>query len=318
MQAWHRGIETWRSQPSLLDSTPEEQARAALLRSLHEDAEAQREVGVHDEDQHAEIATHLTSCLEHYIATTESLPLTEQEREIEVPIPSRSGKRGSNRYRLHAFVDGVTEGRNVDGSDRPWLVEFKLRMSSLTPADVVMRSRQVRWYAWAWWQATGVMPGGVLLDERLAEAPKPPRIVAAKRKGEGIEGRVPSHAKEQTTTPEWYAAVCGEYDVEPNPDTVESLTQRKWGQRVPVQLRNAEFAETGQELVSASRLIADLDGVRFPLRNASRATCSGCDFNSICGEPVGPFEPLGFETVPAKRDRKEDDEREQHGVRQAA
>ena len=138
-----------------------------------------------------------------------------------MPIPSRTGLRGSNRYRFLGKVDGLSEGGGVR------IVEFKLR-DRLTPLWLLVTSRQLRWYAWAYQQATGTRVDGVIVEERLKVAPKPPRIL--------INGK-PSHSKDQHTTPELYRAVCQELGVEPDPDTELSFAQRIWGQRQPITFR---------------------------------------------------------------------------------
>ena len=74
------------------------------------------------------------------------------------------------------------------------IVEFKLR-KQLTPVKLIQLSRQIRWYAWARQQVTDRKVVGVLVDERLNEAPKPA--------GFNKNGEL-SHAKNQVTTPELY------------------------------------------------------------------------------------------------------------------
>jgi hypothetical protein len=224
----------------------------------------------------------LQSMLRHYIQTAEPLGnLSRTEAEIAVALRSRTGQRHSTRYGFQAFIDGWT----YDEDDRPWLVEFKLR-GRLSSVDLIAKSRQLRWSAWGLREAKGIEPVGVLVDERWAEPPHFPRLVQAKRKGDGIDGYVPSHARDQLCTAEQYAYVCRYYGVEPNRLTSEALEQRRWQQRVPILFRQGELDEAGRELVSAAKLIRDLDsGALYPIRHALASTCGGCQFQSICPNP---------------------------------
>jgi hypothetical protein len=174
-------------------------------------------------------------------------------------------------YRFQCFLDGFT-----DEGGQPWLVEFKLRNRLMDPA-LLERQRQYRWYAFAWSKKHGRVPAGIYVDERLNEVPKPARILAS--------GKV-SHAKDQMTTPELYAAACHECGELPKLEVSESLRARQWQQRFPLQLRPSELDTAGGELTSAAKLIRDLDrGEVLPIRNASRANCSMCDFRDVCSEP---------------------------------
>ena len=225
---------------------------------------------------------HLMKIFAHYAQT--ATPLNGLERlefEVVVPIPSRTGRRRSSRFRFQCFLDGWT----YDDDGRPWLVEFKLR-SRLSSVQVLQSARQIRWYAWALEQAAGISPVGVLVDERLNVAPGSPRTVQAVRKGVGIKGRTVSHAADQAVTTEDYLEACREYDVEANPHTVSALNARVWQQRVPILFRDHELEEAGAELVSAAKLIRDLDsGELYPIRNAAPHLCNGCAFREICPTP---------------------------------
>jgi hypothetical protein len=217
----------------------------------------------------------LASMLDHYMSTAERLPtlIALKEREFNVPIPSRTGQRGSSRYRFQGFIDGWTE----DERGR-WLVEFKLR-GRLTAFALLQLSRQVRWYAWAMQRESGgeFRPVGVVVDERLNEEPKPPKILKSGK---------PSHDKAQVTTPEWYIAVCEEHDVEPHDDVVEALGQREWQKRHWLPLRPSEIDEAGEELVSEAKKIGQYDrGELFPTRNAQPFICERCKFKKICDSP---------------------------------
>jgi hypothetical protein len=302
--AWHQAMQP--EQLSITDTyvAPEVRAECAMAASLHADAKRQVEVGAYDL-QDAQVSYHtLSTIFEHYASTIEPLALEALEAEYVVPVPSRRGVRRSTKYRLQAFVDG-----RVETPAGTWLVEFKLR-GQLTPARLIQRSRQIRWYAWAHREATGQEITGVWVDETLNEAPRAPRIVNAKRKGEGIDGKTPSHAKDQYTTPEWYIDVCEQYGVGADPDTIIALDQRRWHQRVPIVFTGRELDEAGRELTAAAHLIGDLDtGERYPLRNAKRTVCNFCQFNDVCDSPREAYlvDQL-FDRLPAKRDRPKKEE----------
>lgn len=278
---------------------PGRAAITALDASLDADADAQRENGVHDSERHDEMRKHLLKLLLHYIWECEDFTLDPSgiERELLVPIPSRSGKGYSNRYWFQGYIDGK---RDVNGN--PWLVEFKLR-KQLTPVQLIQLDRQIRRYAWAWWRSTGIKPMGIEVHERWNEEPKPPRILKATKKHP--EGKV-SHAKDQLTTAESYIDTCSEYDIEPHEDTVAALRARRWQQTVPILFRDGELEEAGRELVSAAKLIHDLDtGKLWPVRNSRPQNCRGCRFREICPAPDSELVEALFARVPAKRDREE-------------
>lgn len=258
-------------------------AHEALVASYAHDVATQAEVEVFvPVETQVEKVAWLGEVLDHYMSTAVKLPnLTRLEDELDIAIPSRTGKRASSKYHFNGFIDGFT----VNEHEHEFVVEFKLR-DTLTPPDLIQLSRQVRWYAWSRQQETGLLVAGVLVDERLAEAPKPPRIVKAKRKSEGIDGLVPSHAVDQLTTPEYYKAVCEEFDVEPHQDTLDALERRRWQQRVPIMFSPGELEEAGRELVSAAQTIRDLDtGQRYPVRNAQPQLCRSCRFKEACASP---------------------------------
>lgn len=264
----------------------------ALDESLEADAERQRELGVHDAEAHAEMRERLVAMLNHYAASADLFPLDPiLERELLVGVPARSGTRASSRYRLLAYLDGT---RTED--DRTWLVEFKLRRS-LSSVEQIALSRQLRWYAWAFWKATGVKPAGVDTVERWNEVPKPPRI---------LKNGMPSHAKDQLCTPDAYLAACDTNGVDAEPETLAALKARRWQTVTPIIFREGELEEAGREITSAAKLIGQLDrGELMPLRNAKRFTCSGCQFREICGSPDNDLVDALFERIPAKRDRVE-------------
>jgi len=244
----------------------------------------------------------LLQMLLHYIHTcTDWVAEKVVEHELLVALPSRSGQRSSNRYKLLAYVDAI---RIIDG--HPWLIEFKLR-KQLTAVEFVQLDRQIRRYAWAWWKATGIKPRGVEVHERWNEAPKEPRMVKGRKKVDGEYPMIPSHAKDQLTTVESYERSCSEHMVEPEPETVAALRNRRWQQIVPIMFRDGELEEAGRELVSAGKLIRDLDnGHLFPVRNAKPQNCRGCSFREICPAPDNALVEQLFERVPAKRDREKE------------
>jgi hypothetical protein len=268
-------------------------ALVELRLALREDSDEQKEAGTYDPDEFERTHTFLGDVLDHYATTTEHLPIESLEHELLVPLPSRSGKGDSNRYRLQVFFDGL----HTDEAGRIWIVEFKLR-KLLSSLELIAGSRQIRYYAWAYRKATGNDVAGVIVDERLKAAPKPARI---------LDSGKPSHAKDQMTTPERYIAACEERDVEPKPETIESLKGRRWQQRERIFLTDAEIEEAGTELVSLGQQVAALDGGHvYPVRHPSRARCPGCAFREICTNPNDTelVEAL-FDRKPAKRDREE-------------
>lgn len=240
-------------------------------------------------------ANRMIPILEHYMSIATPLwNLSRLEDEINVPILSRAGGRASSLYRFMCRIDGYV----IDENGNQWIVEFKLRNQLQDAAQIVL-GRQPRWYAWAHQQATGAPVVGVIVEERLNEAPKPPRLVQGKRKG---QGKIPSHAKDQLCRVEDYIALCQEYDEEPLETTLDVLRARKWQQRVPIPFRPSELAEAGEELVSAAQTIRDLDGGRFPIRNAKPSNCRSCEFMPICANPRDEFfVDVAFERTIPKR-----------------
>lgn len=308
-------------------------ATIALVEALDAEAKKLQEAGFYDADAHREMAAKLRALLVQYADEEEERDikldgLDRLEHELFVPLPSRSGKGDSNRYELQVLFDGVLEGEG------DWLAEFKLR-ASLSPLELIANSRQIRYYAWAWQREHGRPVRGVIVDERLNEQPKPARWVKPKRKDEGIfvspgeaealgapynaaehekfaeasieARRTVSHAKDQVTTPELYLEACARAGVEPEPETLEAISSRKWSQRHRIFLTQTEIEESGRELVSLGRQIAAIDsGQVYPVRNVKPQNCNGCRFREICNEPNDKdlVDSL-FERRPAKRDREE-------------
>ncbi len=165
-RAWGHAVASYHAAVLRTDNRVE--AHTTLTAALDEDADQQREHGLYLPDEHAELADRLGRILDHYIDTTDPLPIDRLEHELDVPIPSRTGRRRSNLYRLKCFLDGI----HVDDDGRAWIFEAKLR-GQLMSLEQISLSRQTRWYAWAHEQATGSEVAGVIVDERLNAAPTP-------------------------------------------------------------------------------------------------------------------------------------------------
>jgi hypothetical protein len=280
-RAWGSAVAAWHSGGQTLLSHLD--AAEALRTSLDADELEMVSRGVHmSANVRTESEERLNAILAHYIATTVPLDnLSRLEDEVIVGIPSRGGKHASTRYRFQARIDGWT----LDDQGRPWLVEFKLR-GQLMSVHLMQTSRQLRWYAWALRQAKGIEPIGVLVDERLNEVPRSPRVVKAKRKGEGRDGLTVSHATNQLITAADYVRVCADYDSEPSDELLDHLNRIVWQQRVPLIFRPGELDEAGRELTAAAKLIRDLDsGELQPIRHATPGTCGRCRFREICPNP---------------------------------
>lgn len=274
--AYHQGAGTLLATADALD---------AMRSSLDADAQKMAEAGVIIPgvfDTRMDMEAHLSRVFGHYqTLVPDPTPLMALEREIVVPIPSRScNGRGSSLYRFQGFLDAMED---ADGESE-WLWEYKLR-GKLTKRFLIELGRQHRWYAWARQRQTGRKVIGVKVVERLNDSPHPPKIVNGKRKGE----KVVSADVAQLTTPALYLAACEEWGTEPNPVTLEMFRRSertRWQQVVAIPFRPSELAEAGQELVSAAKLIRDLDrGDLYPIRNAKGGNCNGCDFRAICLNP---------------------------------
>jgi hypothetical protein len=287
-RAWGRAV------AALHETGDLERAQAALGESLmEEDADGQREAGTFDREAFSAMSTKLLAIVGHYALSASILPLERPEHELLVPLPSRSGKGSSNRYKLHTFFDGL----HTDEHGRVWIVEFKLR-GRLSSVEQIANSRQVRYYAWAWFIATGQRVAGVIVDERLNEIPKPARILKSGK---------PSHAKDQLCTPEAYEQACLDAEEGPRIDVMEALEARRWQQRVPIFLTDAEVDEAGTELVSLAKQIQALDAHDvYPVRDVRAQNCNGCRFRDICNHPEdADLVDALFDRVPPKRDRDE-------------
>lgn len=297
-RAWGAAVAAWHT------TSDDEIAVDALRHALDQDAIEQQAAGVYVYDEHVTLLTHLMGVLRHYTATADRIPLHGVETKLRAALPSRTGRRPSNRYVFEGYVDGLH--RDQLGL---WIVEFKLR-GQLSSFEQVAWSRQVRWYAWAAERALGERVCGVIVDERLNDTPRPARLVKAKRKDEGILGMVPSHAKDQLTTPELYRALCERYSVTPDQETMSALAARRWQVRHIVLLRRDEIDRAGRELVSAGRLIGEMDaGDRYPVANPSPFRCPGCPYREICLTPAdGELIDLQFQRTVPKRHRPKETE----------
>lgn len=287
--AWGRAVAALMAADDRL-SEPRGAAELELADALAEDAEEQQEHGVYDPEAHAEMRAHLRGLLDHCMSEWTPLRIDRLEHELDVAIPSRTGRQRSNRYRFNGRVDGV----HVDEHGE-WIVENKLR-GELSSFEQVSLSRQIRWYAWAWRETTGRAPVGVIVEERLNEAPRPAKV--------NKDGR-PSTDKRQMTTPALYRDACRAAGVEPDAETLEAFAARRWQARHRVFLTAAEISEAGRQITSVARHIHLLEaGQLYPVRNPSRQRCGGCAYREICNTPRDTeLVDALYERVPAKRDR---------------
>lgn len=286
-RAWGAAVAAWHS-----TSGDIERARAALEIQLSLDAADQEKAGVYDADEHAALSKHIHDLLNDYVTEADLIQLDRLERELLVPIPSRTGRSDSNRYRLLAYVDGV----HTDPDDRDWVVEYKLR-KKLTAFELIAKARQIRWYAWAWRKETGREIAGIIVEERLNAVPSPVKL---------NQNGTPS--KVQSCRPDAYIAAFGDRDDEPDAEVVAKLQAKDWMKRHPLVLTPAELDEAGKQLASVGSLIHQLDtGALFPVRNPSPLRCPGCAFRDICGDD-GDTELVDalFERRPPKHERKEE------------
>lgn len=276
-RAWGAGVAAYDSGASLDGAVVE------MTDTLDRDAERLRQFGIFDPVAYEESLALLTELLTHYSEENEPMGIERLEEEIIVPIPSRSGLRDSNRYRLQLFLDGTTTER-----DGVWLVENKLR-GQLSSLLMISLSRQIRWYAWAYRKKFGVEPAGVIVNERLKKVP-----------GEVKFNKNGSLSKVQTCTVDAYRAAGGDDE-----DVIAKLAGKDWQRRERVFLTTEEIDEAGRQLVSAGQQIRDFDSAdRYPVRNPSPMFCGGCQFKDICPNPRDTelVEAL-FERTTPKKDR---------------
>jgi CRISPR/Cas system-associated exonuclease Cas4 (RecB family) len=250
------------------------EAHGALEASLEADFDAMREMGLPViVGDLVDARAKLEPILVDYLERTKRVALTRLEGQLDVALPSRSGKRASSLYRFEGRIDGYA----TDEHDHSWVVEFKLR-KKLTPAWLIALQPQTKWYAWALGREHGSFPIGVLVEERFADAPHPARI---------LKSGQPSGDRAQLTTGALYRDACERTGAEVNHELAAHFESRKWQQRVPILFRPGELENAGRELVSAAKLIRDLDsGELWPIRNASVMHCHGCQYRDICADPM--------------------------------
>jgi PD-(D/E)XK nuclease superfamily len=266
-RAWGAGVAAWHSNQG---TEPIECGLAAMEESLDDDALTQQENGTYDAVEHEQTYDHLKALLLDYATDAEPLTLDRLEHEIEVGIPSRTGRQTSNRYRLQAFLDGV----HAEDEGRDWIYEAKLR-KRLTDFSMVAKERQPRWYAWAWRRLSGNPVAGVIVDERLNAVPSPVKL-----------NKDGSPSKVQSCRPDAYAQAFEGIDAEPDPEVLAKLQQKAWHKRHVLLLTPRELDEAGRQLASVGSLVHQLDtGSLFPVRNPSPMRCPGCAFKDICVDP---------------------------------
>lgn len=297
--AWGIGVQVWHETGDLPS------AKTLMLHSIAEDAEQQKNAGVYTTDaeaEHTEMSYLLRSCLEHYARTTPRLALTEPERKLLVKIP---GLRG---WRFECRLDGV-----VAGQYGPYPYESKLR-NQLTSHDQIDKSRQPRWYAWAWREESHEIPAGFIVDERLAQiAPDIDASIiltaGSKARKDGSQKDPPRPTKHQACTAETYRQACidGGFDIDP--ETADACDRKHdpatYHRRVVIRFTHRELDEAGEQIRSAARLIRLHErGVLTPIRNPSPMRCPGCAFRELCTEPTREMaEALPFALSTPKRFR---------------
>lgn len=271
-RAWGAAVAAWHASTDF-DSAYAE-GRAALHDAYADHAVEQDEKGA-PVDSHAldEAKDNLLAIFDDYTSRAEWMRgLHRLEDPLLAPIGNGHGFEG--------FIDGYL----TDDEGRAWLVEFKLR-KRLQDAELISRSRQTRWYAWAL-REQGIPVVGVIVDERLKAAPQPVRRLKSGK---------PSHDVRQSCEPGAYIAACVQAGVETSPDCLTALRSRVWQRRTPIVYTTAELNAAGEELRGAASLIVLLNaGVLAPLRNVSQMTCSGCDFKAVCEHPDTPVTNLEF------------------------
>lgn len=282
-KAWGVAVALWHETGEL----------AVAEAALEEELEAQRDhlepLGALDPDEFTERSNTLRAALRDYVTYAPRLPgFRDRERELNVACPSVTGADGdSNTYRYQAFVDGLCS----DQQGRLWIVEFKWR-SVLGELEWASRSPQLAWSVWAA-RKEGLDVVGVILDERLAEAP---RAVAFNKDG--------TPSARQRCRPETYEQACREAGVEPNPKTLDALRRIQWHRRTAVRLTDRELQLAERALAALAARVGQLDrGQLVPVRHASPFTCRGCLFREICADPDdSELVDALFDRTPPKRE----------------
>lgn len=289
-------------EPKAISATPERgKLWGAAVAALHagEDPEVALLAIVELEGGGAELdalAAEVREILAHYRIVEQTkwpaISLVERELLIDVPLPALNGRGSSSRWRLKGYVDGV-----ATLSGRSYIVEYKLR-KSLGDLSVISLSRQIRWYAWAL-RRMGVAIAGVIHDERLAEAPRAPKI---------LKSGAPSADVRQHITADAYVKACEAAGETPVRETVDALLSRRWQTRHLIEFTDQEIAEVEDELRDSAHILFAADRMRRPLRNATARTCPGCAFRDICADPTdASLVDALYNRRVAKRDRQRED-----------
>lgn len=284
-RAWGIGVQVWHATGDLAS------AETLMLESIEQDAEEQRKAGIYTPEaqvEHADMFTLLKACLSHYARTMPRLDLAEPEKKLLVKIP---GLRG---WEFDMRLDGVV---NVDGELYPF--ESKLR-NQLSSHEQIDKSRQPRWYATGWRLATGLIPAGFIVDERLAKAPEPDSPVRFNKDG--------SISKVQSCTPSAYGDACALLGQVMDSEVLERAHRRHdpatYHRRVVIRFTHRELDEALEQMRSAAHLIRLHErGVLTPIRNPNPQRCPGCAFRDICTEPTRDMAEAFFDFAPPKRDR---------------
>lgn len=265
-RAWGRAIGTVYEHTGRTDSLA--LGHQALDEALDEDVAEQREAGVLIQEDADAMRTRLHLMLDHHHLIVDPLDLRAAELELSVPIPSRSGRRSSNRYRFHGFLDGLH-----DDEHGTWIWEAKLRRQ-LTPLALLQLDPQLREYAYAAAVQFDVEPVGVIVEERLNEVPS-----SVKHNKNG------SVSKVQSCTVDTYVAACEKAEHNPDSEVMDRLAAKQWFQRQRIFFRPGELEDTGRQLVAVARHVAALEsGEIAPVRSPSRARCPGCPFFEVCND----------------------------------
>jgi len=282
-KAWGVAVALWHETGELaVAEAALEEELAAQLRHLEG-------LGALIPDEFVERAKTLRAALDDYLAHTARLPgFQGRETELDVWCPAITQADGeSNRYRFQAFVDGLCR----DQHNRTWIVEFKWR-STLGELEWASRSPQLAWSVWAA-RKQGLDVVGVILDERLADFPRP-----VQRNKDGTP------SARQRCRPEQYEEACCEAGVEPNPRTLDQLRRIQWHRRTAVRFteRDLRFAE--QALAALAARVGQLDrGQLVPVRHASPFTCRTCLYRDVCADPDDTeLVDALFERRPPKRE----------------
>lgn len=273
-RAWGQAVQAWHTREPGTD--PIVRAHEALLTSLNDDAAFMHTHGVLDEEEFAQTMARMQEILVHYCATQPRLNLIGSEVELEMPHVD------GWTYRCH--LDGIHQ----DEDGYLWVVEFKLRTpGAFTSLEIVQLWRQVRWYALALEATNGTEEirfyngepteivrreiRGVIVDERLNDAPNPVRY-----------NKNGSVSATQSCLYEEYERACMMLNQPMHEPTVQRLQAKVWQQRHEVYFRPDEMRDALYELESAATLLSLYHNHRLrPIRNPGRQ-CATCAFLPLC------------------------------------